>query len=211
METTLNLEQETRSVLAFAVRQSDSLRTKLAPLAAAIFDGEEKAIMAERLGRVFAAARGEVLGMKLQGKKEAARAASKAWNRLVDGLRYHADKLDISLTFPNLASGQGDLRVESDQEASTRRKAEKADREAADANALAAFAEEQKAAQLQAFCTLGPNDAARTLANMVAAWSNGDPSMVTLLADLVGTELEALKQATAKPAKPAKAKVAETA
>lgn len=203
--TTLNIEQETRSVLAFAVRQSDTLRTKLAPLAAEIFGGDDKAEMAEKLGRVFAAARGEVLGMRLQGKKDAARAASKAWNRLVDGLRYHADKLDLSLTFPNLASGQGELRVESDQEASTRRKAEKADREAADAEALATFAEEQKTAQLDAFRTLSPNDAARTLASMVDAWANGELSMVTLLADLVGIELDALKASKAPTTKPAKA------
>ena len=170
----MNLETETRTLLAYAVRQDQSLTSKISPMAKAIFDGGDLGAMQERLNHVFLAARGESLAAKTQGRREAAKALGRAWNRVVTGLRHHAQAQDLVLNFPNLASGDGETRVERSADASERRKAEKSDREAADAAALATFQEDQERAQLDTLRAMTEDELVAAIRSQVAAWSQGD-------------------------------------
>lgn len=165
-----DLASASREALAFAVRQGDSLRTKLAPIAAHIFDGDDVSAMTARLETMFKVCRGESLAAKSSGRKEQVKAVSKAWNRLADGLKYHAGTRDLSLSFPNLASGDGALRVESKPDASNRRKVEKEAREQADSEALALFRADQAQAQLDALRAMSLDELVESVAQQIEVW-----------------------------------------
>lgn len=171
MSATFNVKTATTDLLGFAARQGDSLTKKAKPLADAISEApeSERSALAHQ---AFLAARGEVVAAKISNAKDRARALSKAWNRIVDALRYHLGKADLSVTFPNLASGEGETVVQTTADAGIERKAKKAMREEADAQALEAFQAERAQAELDALRAMSPDDLTAQIVAMLDAWSS---------------------------------------
>jgi hypothetical protein len=168
---TFNVKTATTELLGFAARQGESLTKRAKPLADAIAETPES----ERSAfahQSFLAARGEVVAAKISNAKDRARALSKAWNRIVDAVRYHLGKADLSVTFPNLGSGEGETVVQTTAEAGIARKVKKADREEADAQALEAFQAERAQAELDALRAMSPDDLTAQIVAMLDAWSD---------------------------------------
>jgi hypothetical protein len=180
-----NVKTATTELLGFATRQGDSLTKKAKPLADAISDAPEsdRSALAHQ---AFLAARGEVVAAKISNAKDRARALSKAWNRVVDAIRYHLQKADLSVRFPNLASGEGETVVQTTADAGIERKAQKALREEADAQALEAFQAERAQAELDALRAMSPDNLTAQIVAMLDAWSD-DQAMRTAVVAAVHT------------------------
>lgn len=171
MSATFNVKTATTDLLGFAARQGESLTKKAKPLADAIIEAPEsdRSALAHQS---FLAARGEVVAAKISNAKDRARALSKAWNRIVDALRYHLGKADLAVTFANLASGEGETIVQTTAEAGIERKAKKLARDDADAQALEAFQAERAQAELGALRAMSADDMASQIVAMLDAWSD---------------------------------------
>lgn len=184
-QASFSIKTATTELLGFATRQGDSLTKKAKPLADAIGEAPEsdRSAMAHQ---AFLAARGEVVAAKIANAKDRARALSKAWNRVVDAIRYHLQKADLSVRFPNLASGEGETVVQTTADAGIERKAQKALREEADALALEAFQAERAQAELDALRAMSPEDLTTQIVAMLDAWSD-DQAMRTAVVAAVRT------------------------
>lgn len=196
MTATFNVKTATTELLGFAARQGDSLTKKAKPLADAIIeaDASERSSLAHQ---AFLAARGEVVAAKLSNAKDRARALSKAWNRVVDAIRYHLQKADLSVRFPNLASGEGDTIVQTTADAGIARKAQKALREEADAQALEAFQAERAQAELDALRAMSPDDLTAQILSMLDAWSDDATMRAQVVSAVAAATMPAPKPKTA--------------
>ena len=192
-----NIKTATTDLLGFAARQGESLTKRAKPLADAISEAAdtERSALAHQ---AFLAARGEVIAAKIANAKDRARALSKAWHRVTDALRYHLQKADLSVKFPNLASGEGDTIVQTTAEAGIARKVKKADREEADAQALEAFQAERAQAELDALRAMSPEDLTAQIVAMLQAWSDNSAMHRSVMTMVTG----ALKPETAPETAP---------
>ena len=196
MSTTFNVKTATTELLGFAARQGDSLTKKAKPLADAIIEAPESE-RSSLAHQAFLAARGEVVAAKLSNAKDRARALSKAWNRVVDAIRYHLQKADLSVRFPNLASGEGDTIVQTTADAGIARKAQKALREEADAQALEAFQAERAQAELDALRAMSPDDLTAQILSMLDAWSDDATMRAQVVSEVAAATMPAPKPKTA--------------
>lgn len=165
-----NLEAMARSAIALAVSQDNELRQSTKDMADAIASASDQSAAAQS---IFNAVHADKVAAEAAGQKKAASAIAAAWNRVKPTLRHHLkESHSLSVTFGNLKDGSGSAIVETLPEASDRRKAESEARKAAESSALAAFRQDQAAAEHAALRQMGPDDLAASILETLKAWSH---------------------------------------
>jgi hypothetical protein len=101
------------------------------------------------------------------------RLAGQAFNSAVHSLRHHCGAAGFYPSFPNIRSGNGEIRWETKREVKEREAAQREEKDARTNEAVARIAERDKAAKLAEMQALGPDDIAAKIATIVSAWSNG--------------------------------------
>jgi hypothetical protein len=193
--STFDLRTATLDVLAFATRQDDNLRQRIAPIAAHLIGADDSALEATTL---FNVVRGQYLQAKTKGKTAVA-SVSTAWNRTATALRQAFARDDLVLSFPDLRTGKGKTgntaTVETKQEASDRRKLDKAEQSELDAQALAAAQSEAQQAELNSLRALTPAELVSAIESQIRAWSDDADNQAAVIMALavkfgIGAETE---------------------
>ena len=178
-EATFDIMTETDGLMSLAIKQDNTLSKRAAPIVESILASDDPANTA-RL--VFLRARGPYLMAKKSGAKEKASALGRAWNRSKTLLDHHAKQSGYKITWPNWATGEGDVTVTALDVARAAEKAKKIARDAADAEAIALSEADAQAARVAAIRVLGPDDLAEQIADTIRTWGGNPADVLSALA-----------------------------
>lgn len=161
-----------------AERQMGTLQTAAKPFVTALLalDSSEQGDAARAF---FVAARGSYVSAKMTGAKEKATRMGRGWNNLRAAIAYHLGQEGLVANWPNWSTGVGDCQILSKEEHKGKKEEEKAAREAADQEALAANLQQQTMEKLGALKELGPDDVRKEIEAMLKAWG-GDIAAVII-------------------------------
>lgn len=172
------------SLMTTAANQVKTLRSKSSTVARMIIESDDPS---SDMAAFFVAARGEYATAKRSGQKVRCTELGKGWNALRSAIAYHVGESGMVASWPNFATGVGECRLLTKEEEKGRKEIEKEAAQAADDAAVAESMSRAQEEQLTALRTLGPDDVANQIADMISAWG-GDPMVVlAILTDRLTT------------------------
>lgn len=208
------ITEKTRDLLTFAREQDASMLTESKALAVAIASAADPSVAAQEL---FDVVRGAYAFEKTLGHKRETSEIGKAWNRIKAAMRHHLKEDSLSVSFPDIRTGEGSAVVQTVSEAKDERVARKEEQDRRDADARAAHIAAQTEQQVKAIREMGVSEVTSAMLAIFKAWdvdrAESERSVVlTMLTDAImpKAKLPAVPElvAAAPVAKPARVKKA---
>lgn len=163
------ITDKTRDLLSFAREQESSMLTESKTLAVAIASAHNPSVAAQEL---FDVVRAAYAFEKTMGHKRETSEIGSAWNRIKSAMRHHLKAENLTVSFPDIRTGEGTAEVQTAAEAKDERAAKKEEQDRRDNAARAAHIANQAEMQHKAILAMDYAEVAQAMLSLFDAWNH---------------------------------------